>query len=102
MADTSQKRATRAFRKRSKGAGLVRVEVQARKEHSELIKSVAKVLREDPAAAFEVRRAISDAPGDHREKSSLEMFAGPVDGSGREFDEIFEQPRNGRWREVDL
>ena len=102
MASQSQKSATKSYRKRSKRAGLVRVEVQAPKEYSELIKSVAKTLRENPDSAFEVRKAISGSEKPLRKKTSLEMFAGPVDVSGPEFDEIFNQPRDGKWRKIEF
>lgn len=104
MADTSQKRATKAYRARAKRSGLVRVEVQAPKEYSDLIKSVAKALREDPAAAFELEKAVRpNASGRKRlGRSALEAFMSMPDISGPEFDEVFDQPRKDKWRNIEL
>lgn len=107
MAGNSQRKATRAYRKRNRGAGLVRVEVQARREHSELIKTVAKTLREDPAAAFEVRKALADSekpsggqppPG----MSLYDLFAQLPKAPAEAFEGVFDQPRDTDDREIDL
>src|SRR5262245_11620562 len=108
MAEGSQNKATKAYRKRSKRKGLVRVEVQTPKEYSELIKSVAKALREDPGAAFEVKKAVAakrtkrGARKPKPERSLLDLFNSLPDISGPEFDEVFNQPRTGGWRKIDL
>lgn len=104
MADTSQRKATKAYRSRAKRNGLVRVEVQAPKEFSELIKSVARALREDPAAALQLEKAVKpDAKGKKkRGRSALEAFMSMPDISGPEFDEVFDQPRKDKWRKIEL
>jgi hypothetical protein len=103
MASSSQRKATQAYRKRSKRSGLVRVEVQAPKEYSELIRSVAKALREDPAAAFEVEKAVNKKDSKRKgERTLLDMFASYPDISGPEFDEVFDQPRKDKWRKIEL
>lgn len=102
MTSKAQKSATKAYRKRSRGAGLVRVEVQAPQEYSDLIKSVAKTLRENPDAAFEVRKAIAPTEKRERERSGLELFESLPDISGLEFDEVFNRPRKGKWRRIEF
>ncbi len=103
MADTSQRKATKAYRSRAKRNGLVRIEVQAPKEFSELIKSVAKALREDPSAAFEIDNAVNTKSGKPKAKRTLlDMFADYPDISGPEFDEVFDQPRKDKWRKIKL
>ena len=80
----------------------MRVEVQAPKEHSDFINSVARTLRENPKAAFEVREAISGSEQKPRKRSALEMFDSPPDVSGPEFDEVFNPPCSGKWRKIEF
>lgn len=103
MPDAPQKKATKAYRARAKRSGLVRVEVQAPKEYSELIKSVARALREDPAAAFEVKKAVKDSEAKQKPvRSALDAFMSMPDISGPEFDDVFDQPRTDKWRKIEL
>ena len=98
MASESQKKASRAHRSRSLARGLVRVEVQAPKSDIGLIRAIAETLRGDRARAF--RSVLERSLIDPRVKTAFDLFGSDL--PDEVFADVFDQPRQKGWREVDL
>ena len=100
MATPSQKMASATHRRRSFARGLVRVEVQARHGDVGLIRALAETLRGDPARAETLRSALEQALLDPQVKTAFDIFGSDL--AEEAFAGVFDQPRQKKWREVDL
>jgi hypothetical protein len=101
MASTkSQRKVTRTRRRRAAVRGLVRIEVQALKRDIQLIRAVAKTLRGPPHDADALRATLSKALVPPEAKTAFDIFGSDLPDEA--FEEIFNQPRQGGWRKVDL
>ena len=100
MANKSQRKATRAHRRRAAARGLVRVEVQAPRRDAGLIRALAETLREDAEMAEAVRSALASTLLYPEVKTAFDIFGSEL---GDEiFAGVFDQPRQREWREIDL
>jgi len=100
MTAFSRRRATQAHRTRSTARGIVRIEVQTPQVDSGLIRRLAEVLREGGSRAAQLRAEVAralDAPGSG---SVLDLFGSDLPDSV--FHGVFDAPRDGTWREIDL
>ena len=101
MASTkSQRKATRTHRRRAAARGLVRVEVQAPKRDAPLIRAVAQTLRGRAQQANALRATLAKALVHPKAKTAFDVFGSDLPDEG--FAVIFDQPRQGGWRKVDL
>lgn len=100
MATPSQKMASTTYRRRSFARGLVRVEVQARHGDVGLIRALAETLRGDPARAKSLRSTLEQALLDPQIKTAFDIFGSDL--AEEDFAGVFDQPRQKKWREVDL
>lgn len=77
----SQQKAVRVHRQRLKVRGLQRVEVQASEDDAELIRSLARCLRDDDRVAARVRRQLRTTVGTKAVQSLKELLAAaPLEG----------------------
>jgi|GEM_PF-1001376 len=101
MASTkSQRKATRTHRRRAAARGLVRVEVQAPKRDARLIRAVAQTLRGRAQGAETLRSTLTQALAHPEAKTAFDVFGSDLPDEG--FAVIFDQPRQGGWRKIDL
>lgn len=100
MTTKSQRQATRAHRRRAAARGFVRVEVQATKQDAPLIRAVAETLRSGTNKADSLRATLAKVLLHAEAKSAFDIFGSDL--SDEAFAGIFDQPRHGDWREVDL
>jgi len=100
MASTSQRKASSTHRHRAAARGLVRVEVQAAKSDTGLIRALAETLRGEPKRAKALRSTLEKALIDPEIKAAFDVFG--ADLPDEAFAGIFDQPRPRNWREVDL
>jgi hypothetical protein len=100
LSSKSQRKATAAHRRRVAARGIVRVEVQALEPDADLIREVATVLRGEPQRARAVRRALRDALTGMEAGTAFDVFGSEL--PDETFTGVFDQPRQGGWREVDL
>lgn len=100
MATSSQKKAATTHRRRAAARGLVRVEVQAAKGDTGLIKALAETLRGEPERAKSLRSTLEKALIDPEVKTAFDIFGSDMPDDA--FSSVFEQPRQKDWREVDL
>jgi CelD/BcsL family acetyltransferase involved in cellulose biosynthesis len=99
MASKSQRKATRAHRRRATASGLVRVEVQAPKKDAGLIRALAERLRKaENADTLRSTLAKALAPADM--KTAFDIFGSELGDEA--FGGVFDQPRQQGWRDVDL
>jgi hypothetical protein len=99
MASKSQRKATSAHRRRAAALGLVRVEVQARRADAGLIRAVAETLRGRPEKADPLRFVLTKALTPEAE-TAFDIFGSDL--SEEVFSDVFDQPRQRKWRKVDL
>ena len=100
MASKSQRKATSAHRRRAAARGIVRLEVQAAKRDAGLIRAVADTLRGKAEKADALRSTLANALIHSEVKTAFDVFGSDLpDGA---FDDVFDQPRQRDWREVDL
>jgi hypothetical protein len=99
MATISQKRASNMHRRRIVASGLVRVEVQAAKGDTGLIRALAKTLR-DPKRGKAVRSTLEQALADPEVKTAFDVFGSDLPEDC--FAGIFDQPRQKAWRKINL
>jgi hypothetical protein len=100
LSTKSQRIATRAHRRRTMARGFVRVEVLAPKRDAALIRTLAETLRSRPEKAAPLRSALArllDRPGS---KTAFDLFGSELPDDV--FAEVFDQPRQGHWRAIDL
>jgi hypothetical protein len=77
---SSQRKAVKSYRRRLKRQGIVRVEVQVRKDDAPLVRKVAQALS-DPTRGREARAILSEKFGERRPKDFKELLASlPLDG----------------------
>lgn len=100
MATTSQKKASATHRRRAAARGLVRVEVQAAKGDTGLIRALAETLRGEPERAKSLRSTLEKALIDPEVKNAFDIFGSDIPDDA--FAGVFEQPRQKGWREIDL
>lgn len=100
MATASQKKASTTHRRRAAARGLVRIEVQAATGDTGLIRALAETLRGDTARAKALRSTLEKALIDRQIKSAFDVFGSDLPDEA--FGGVFEQPRQKRWRGVDL
>ncbi len=100
MATKSQRKATRAHRRRAAARGLVRVEVQAPKKDASLIRAVAETLRGGAEKADKLRSTLAKALMHPKVKTAFDIFGSELPDEA--FTGVFDQSRQGNWREVNL
>ncbi len=100
MASKSQRKATRAHRRRAAARGLVRVEVQAPKKDAGLIRALAETLRSKVEQAEALRSTLAKALMHSEVKTAFDIFGSQLPDEA--FAGVFDQPRRRDWREVDL
>ena len=100
MASKSQRKATRTHRRRAAARGLVRVEVQASKKDVNLIRALAETLRSSGEKAEAVRSTLGKALMHPEVKTAFDVFGSELPDEA--FAGVFDGPRQGSWREVDL
>jgi hypothetical protein len=100
MSTKSQRKATRAHRRRAAARGLVRVEVQAPKRDASLIRALAETLRAQTGRAESLRSTLANALLSRDVKTAFDVFGSELPDEA--FSEIFDQPRHRNWREVEL
>ena len=100
MVSPSQKKASAMHRRRSSARGLVRVEVQATKSDTRLIRALADELRGETPRAKVLRSTLEHALIEPENKTVLDIFGSDLPDSA--FSGVFDQPRQADWREVEL
>ena len=100
MATKSQRKATRTHRRRAAARGLVRVEVQAPKKDAGLIRAVAETLRGNAREAEALRSTLAKAVLPPDLSSAFDIFGSELPDDV--FENVFDQPRQRSWREIDL
>ena len=100
MASKSQRKATRTHRRRAAARGLVRVEVQAPKKDAGLIRAVAETLRGKTEEAEALRSTLAKAVMPPELSTAFDIFGSELPDDA--FENVFDQPRRGSWRKVDL
>ena len=100
MASKSQLKASRTHRQRAAARGLVRLEVQTLQPDVELIKAMTNALRGEPARAAALRSALARALEDPDPQTAFDVFGSDLPDAA--FDQVFDQPRQRSWRQVDL
>src|SRR5207237_4922095 len=74
MGTRSQRKATRAHRRRAVARGMVRVEVQAPQQDAGLIRALAQSLRNGTPKAKQLRSALVDALATSDVKTAFDVF----------------------------
>lgn len=87
----AQRKAVANHRKRLKRQGLVRLEVLAPESDADLIRALAKALRDGSERAARIRARVRDAVGPDKKPSLLELLADP---SGVDLDEYLIRDRD--------
>jgi hypothetical protein len=100
MATKSQRKASTTHRRRAAARGLVRVEVQAAKADSSLIRVLAETLRGEPERAKMLRATLEQALIDPEVKTAFDVFGSDLPDEA--FAGIFDRPRQKGWRKVEL
>jgi hypothetical protein len=94
MTTAAQKKALVAHRRRAAERGLVRVEVRVPVQDTDLIRSVAACIRENPELAVRIGDVIASRSGEKpAPKTWGTILESLPDVSGPEFDEAFETSR---------
>lgn len=100
MSTTSQIKASANHRRRARARGLMRVEVQAAKGDTALIRALAETLRGEPKRARTLRAVLERALTSNDIKTAFDVFGSDIPDEA--FAGIFDQPRQKAWRKVDL
>lgn len=100
MSTASQRKASASHRRRARARGLLRVEVQAAKSDTALIRALAETLRGDPKRAKTVRLLMERALTGQDVKTAFDVFGSDIPDDA--FAGIFDQPRQKAWRKVEL
>ena len=100
MTTKSQRKATRAHRRRAAARGLVRVEVQAPKKDVGLIRALAETLRGKAEEAEALRSTLAEALTHSEAKTAFDIFGSELPDEA--FAGVFDRPRPRNWREVEL
>jgi hypothetical protein len=78
----------------------VRLEVQTNPKDVRLIKALAKTLRGEPERARALRSTLERALVNPELKTAFDVFG--TDLPDEVFADVFDQRRQGSWREIDL
>ena len=100
MTSAAQKRAIQNHRKRLRGQGMARFEVQGRTSDKKLLRDLARKLAEDTSEAAKVRRAVESAvSGSNDIKGGIwgALRRSPLVGADLDFERLRSEPR-----EIDL
>jgi hypothetical protein len=100
MASRAQRKSTGTRRGRSAARDLTRIEVEAPKGDTALLRAVAKTLRGEPRKARALRAALEEALVSPEIRTAFDVFG--TDLPDEVFTGVFDQPRQQGWREVDL
>jgi hypothetical protein len=100
MASRPKRKATGARRGRRAAEDLTRIEVEASKRDTALLRAVAKRLRGEPKKARALRAALEEALVSPEVKTAFDVFG--TDLPDEAFAGVFDQPRQESWRGVDL
>ena len=100
MASKSQRKATRTHRRRAVARGLVRVEVQTRRSDAGLIRTLAETLRGERKKAKVLRSVLEKELIEPEVRTAFDVFGSDLED--KYFAGVFDQPRQRRWRKVDL
>jgi hypothetical protein len=100
VATLSQIKASTRHRRRAAARGLVRVEVQAAKGDTGLIRTLAETLRGEPERAKLLRSTLEKALIDPEVKTAFDVFGSDLPDEA--FAGVFDQPRQKGWRKIDL
>ena len=100
MAGKSQRKATRSHRRRAAARGLVRIEVQAPRKDTGLIRALAEILRDDPRKAAALRSTLAAALVDPDVKTAFDVFGSEL--PDETFAGVFDLPRQRDWRDFSL
>jgi hypothetical protein len=99
LATKSQRKATRAHRRRAAARGLTRIEVLAPRKDADLIRALAEALRNEAEKAETLRSTLAKSL--HPEvKSAFDVFGSDLPDEA--FAGVFDQPRQRGWRRIDL
>ena len=99
MATKSQRKATRAHRRRAAARGLARVEVLAPRKDADLIRALAEALRNEAEKAEMLRSTLAKSL--HPEvRTAFDVFGSDLPDEA--FAGVFDQPRQRGGRRVDL
>lgn len=79
---------------------MVRVEVQAQSADAVLIRSLAEVLRTDPAKAEVVRASLRAALRAPEPRTAFDVFGSDL--PDEVFEGVFDAPRTDGWRKIEL
>ncbi|HKU26113.1 MAG TPA: hypothetical protein VJQ54_11625 [Candidatus Sulfotelmatobacter sp.] len=96
MTSAAQKKAIQNHRKRLRGRGLSRFEVQGRTSDKQLLRDIARKLAEDSSEALKVRRALENAVAESDEiKGGIwgALRRSPLVGAGVDFERLRSDPR---------
>jgi len=100
MASKSQRKATRAHRRRAAARGLVRLEVQAPRNDVELVRTVVETLRGEPEKAKALRSALEKALVNPAAMTAFDIFGSDLPDEA--FAGVFDQPRERNWWKLKL
>ena len=100
MASSSQGKAAAAHRQRTAERGLVRLEVQAAKADTSLIRALAERLRGEPESADALRAKLREALTYAESKTAFDIFGSELPDDA--FDHVFEGSRERAWHDVEL
>ena len=100
MASKSQRKATRTHRRRAVARGLVRVEVQTRRSDAGLIRALAETLRGGREKAKALRSTLEKELIESEVRTAFDVFGSDL--ADEDFAGVFDQPRQQRWRKVNL
>jgi hypothetical protein len=100
MASSFQRKPAGSHRARPAAKDVVRIEVQAAKKDTALIRAVAETLRGEPERAKALRSTLEAVLVSPEVKTAFDVFG--TDLPDEVFADVFDQPRQKSWREVDL
>ena len=100
MATTSKEEPRPRIARRAQARGLVRIEVQAAKADAGLIRKLAEILRRDPERAEALRSVLERSMIEPELKTAFDVFGSELPDEA--FAEVFDQPRQTRWRDIRL
>jgi hypothetical protein len=100
MARKFPRKETRTHGRRAAARGLVRIEIQVPKGDASLIRALAVTLRGGTAKAGALRSTLAQVIMNPEVKTAFDIFGSEL--PDEVFADVFDQPRQGGWRRVDL
>jgi hypothetical protein len=100
MAAKSQRKATRAHRRRAAARGLARIEVQAPRKDTVLIRALAEALRNEPERAETLRKTLAKSLVHPETNDAFDVFGSDLPDEA--FAGVLDSLRQRDWRRVDL